>query len=178
MTALVFLDTETTGLALDDDIWEFAAIRRESDGSEEQFHFFIQHSLDKCEKLPEPFRKDHNDRYSERSAITRKHAMTQAHSITAGAHIVGAVPNFDTERIAIGMRKIGLEPAWHYHLIDVENISVGFLSAHGLVTPLLPWDSDELSVAVGVDPNIFIRHTALGDVLWARAIYDKIIGEK
>ena len=41
MTApLVFLDTETTGLALDDDIWEFAAIRREPDGTEARLHLF------------------------------------------------------------------------------------------------------------------------------------------
>lgn len=175
MTALVFLDTETTGLALDADIWEFAAIRRESDGSEEQFHFFIQHDDLKCEAMPEPFYSDHFDRFKDDDAITQQEAMARIHRITKDTHVVGAVPNFDTERIAIGMRKIGLEPAWHYHLIDVENISVGFLSAHGLVTPLLPWDSDELSVAVGVDPSIFARHTALGDVLWARAIYDKVI---
>jgi hypothetical protein len=33
-TALVFLDTETLGLGIDDPIWEIAAIRREPDGTE------------------------------------------------------------------------------------------------------------------------------------------------
>ena len=37
MTApIVFLDTETTGLALDDEVWEFAGIRRDETGRRQQ----------------------------------------------------------------------------------------------------------------------------------------------
>ena len=35
---------------------------------------------------------------------------------THGAHIVGAVPNFDAEVLASLLRYNGLTPAWHYHL--------------------------------------------------------------
>ena len=114
MSPIVFLDTETTGLSLDDDVWEFAAIRREDDGRET-------------------------------------------------AH--------------------GFEPGWHYHLIDVENLAVGYLAGRG-DNPApdaigrhvsLPWDSNALSLAVGVDPDRFARHTAMGDVLWAKAIYDTVM---
>ena len=45
-----------------------------------------------------------------------------------------------------------------------------------LPAPALPWDSDEISRVVGVDPDDFDRHTALGDARWARAIYDAITG--
>jgi len=38
-----------------------------------------------------------------------------------------------------------------------------------------PWKSEALSRAVGVDPRDFDRHTALGDALWARAIYSAVI---
>lgn len=38
----------------------------------------------------------------------------------------------------------------------------------------LPIDSEEISRAMGVNPDDFERHSALGDVLWARAIWDRI----
>ena len=97
---------------------------------------------------------------------------------------MGAVPNFDTERLALLLRAHGFEPPWHYHLIDVENLAVGYLAGRG-DNPApdaigrhvsLPWDSNALSLAVGVDPDRFARHTAMGDVLWARAIYDTVMG--
>jgi DNA polymerase III epsilon subunit-like protein len=39
-----------------------------------------------------------------------------------------------------------------------------------------PWNSEELSKAVGVDPEQFDRHTALGDARWARALYFAVMG--
>ena len=39
--SLVFLDTETLGLGLDDPIWEIAAIRREDDGTETRYHWHL-----------------------------------------------------------------------------------------------------------------------------------------
>jgi hypothetical protein len=44
----------------------------------------------------------------------------------------------------------------------------------GLLTP--PWDSEALSRALGVDPDTFARHTAMGDVRWAMAIHDQVMG--
>lgn len=41
-------------------------------------------------------------------------------------------------------------------------------------TAELPIDSEAISREVGVDPDKFDRHTALGDVLWARAIWDAV----
>jgi len=204
MPRLAFIDTETTGLSPDDEIWEFAAIIRETDGSERTCHMFIQHDTQRCAALPEPFLTDHRNRFpispnadwhpdvwSRRAA-----AETIADLLGGGTHIVGAVPNFDTERIATLLRRYGLAPGWHYHLIDIENLVAGW--AHGvfrqaaddlarrglphdavdqgpaLVTSL-PWDSDALSRAVGVDPDDYDRHTALGDARWVRDQYDAII---
>lgn len=191
--AVVFLDTETTGLSLDDDIWEFAAIRREPDGQERAFHLFIQHDSIKCARLPESFREDHVARFPSCGSslvVSRYRAAVAIHNITSGrAHIVGAVPNFDTERLARMFDAAGVSmPEWHYHLIDVENLAVGWL--HGRYGPrdggrpveaegeavALPWDSDALSAAVGVDPDQFDRHTAMGDVRWSMAIYDACTG--
>lgn len=197
MSALVFLDTETTGLSLDDDIWEFAAIRREEDGSESELHLFIAHDPAKCERLPESFRKDHIARFPDSVCMgslrggSVQPSEAAAHIVRLFAdrpHVVGAVPNFDTERLALLLRRYGFEPGWHYHLIDVENLAVGFLAGeihaeqiYGLnprrSVPGLPWDSDELSRRVGIDPpGEGERHTAMGDARWAMRLYDAITG--
>jgi DNA polymerase III epsilon subunit-like protein len=43
--------------------------------------------------------------------------------------------------------------------------------------PGLPWNSDDLSMAVGVKaPGGDVRHTALGDARWAKALYEKVTG--
>lgn len=187
---ICFLDTETTGLSLDDDIWEIAAIRRGPDGTERELHLFVDHDEAKCARLPEAFLSDHHARYPHdcthrhgaRAAIntgaivTRGTAAEKVAKFTRGAHIVGAVPNFDTERIAILFDRHGLEPGWHYHLIDVESLAVGYLAAKG--TPWAPpWKSDDLSRACGVEtPPDDLRHTAMGDARWAMALYDGILG--
>lgn len=179
---LCFLDTETTGLALDDDIWEIAAIRREPDGSEETLHLFVEHSYARCHNLPKAFRADHAQRWPEEESTSRHAAARAVLEFTRGAHIVGAVPNFDTERLArLCLGHLGEgegKPAWHYHLIDVEALTVGYLS--GRCSLMMhcppPWKSDDLSRAIGVDPDKFARHTAMGDVQWAMAIYDKVMG--
>lgn len=203
-SAIVFLDTECTGLSLDDDIWEFAAIRR-VDGVETEHHLFIEHDPAKCAQLPASFRRDHYQRFPgadstgcpgrAHGAVDRGHAAGYVEKLTEDRpHIVGAVPNFDTERLARMLSAFSLKWGAHYHLIDVENLAIGYLAARWrgyadspneeaaakarLVTTL-PWDSDELSRAVGVEPpGEGVRHTAMGDVRWAMAIYDRVMGRE
>lgn len=184
MSKIVFLDTETTGLSLDDEIWEIAMIVRDPVPWVEDvvIQGFVQHDLAKAARLPESFRADHDERYDATSAWPARSAAALVAEVTHKAHIVGAVPNFDTERLALLLRAHGFEPTWHYHLIDVEALAVGFLSGADHwsnvsvpdVARTLPWRSEDLSLAVGIDPETFERHTALGDAAWAKAIYDAI----
>ena len=203
MTRIAITDTETTGLSLDDEIWEFAAIVREPNGDEWTYNLFIEHDPAKCAKLPEPFQTDHRERFPgwphcdqpQSGVWSREDAAEEiADLLGKKTHIVGCVPNFDTERIALLLRRYGLVPGWHYHLCDVENLAVGWISGvcaraideakmRGEDPPPLdrsrvlpPWDSEEISRAVGVNPDDFDRHQALGDVLWARAIFDAVTG--
>lgn len=200
MSAIVFLDTETTGLSINDDIWELAAIRHE-DGKDTWYHWFVRHRPEACGNLPSSFRSDHRARFpgncvsSNEAVSPQELAVLLVHTVFVGKPIiVGAVPNFDTERISSLLRTNGYhEDYWHYHLCDVENLAVGYLRGIGVGAPwpysdsaavMLeavqegvcepPWDSERLSRAVGVEPDDFERHTAMGDVLWARAIYDQI----
>lgn len=206
MTRICFLDTETTGLALDDDIWEFAAIVRQPDGTERTHQMFIEHDTRRCNTLPPEFLADHQTRFPisgdtqwHPDVKSRKEAAHEiAHILSGRPHIVGAVPNFDTERIARLLRRFGLEPDWHHHLIDVEAMAVGWghgvFRAHADIAAVqgrphdaldkgptlvtgLPWNSDTLSRSLGVDPADYARHTALGDALWVRAQYDAITKE-
>lgn len=196
MSDIVFMDTETLGVHIDAPIWEFAAIRRKTLGSglaaEKSLHIQIHHYADPWlngpDALPEQFQADYRERFNFESAVGQSVAARQIAEFMEGRpHIVGAVPNFDTERIAHQLlRPSHIPEPWHYHLIDVENLIVGYLRSarHEADAPreqierltTLPWSSDLLSTAVGVDPEKFDRHTAMGDMLWVKAQYDAVMG--
>ena len=98
-------------------------------------------------------------------------------ALTHGTHLVGAVPNFDAELLDRLLRDQGLIPAWHYHLIDVENLAVGYLAGQGHVF-IPPWSSESLTEALGVTASTEDeRHTAMGDARWAQRIYDHVMEE-
>jgi hypothetical protein len=183
---IVAVDTETVGLSLGPDvIWEFAGIRREPDGTMQTLHLFIAHDLDLAADMPAKFRADHDARFDLSACVSRESAAGQIFDFlgdrgTGRPHIVGAVPNFDTERLAFLIEDAaGLTPGWHYHLIDVEALVVGYLAGKGVVLrPDLPWDSDDLSWAIGVDAPAETRHQAMADARWALAIYDRVMSSE
>lgn len=116
------------------------------------------------------------------------------------SHLCGAVPSFDEERLRRLLRSQGVLPRWHYHLIDVEALAAGYIAgarnAVSAATSLTGealwagtkawaasegpsaeplWNSGDLSRAVGVNPDDYDRHTALGDARWAAAIYKAVL---
>lgn len=176
-----FLDTETLGLDRRAPVWEFAAIRIEDDGTESaREHFQIRHErkrygINWLATLPTWFQMDYLARYERATAIDMADAAPRIADIVAGrAMIAGSNPGFDMERLGDLLAEFDIEPGWHYHPLDVPTIAVGWLSARGELMPR-PWKSDVLSAAVGIDPTEFTRHTALGDVLWAQALYRAVV---
>ena len=191
---LCFIDTETTGVHPGRKVWEVAMIRRDDRG-ERETSFFVQVDL----AAADPFGLSIG-RFYERHPTGRylsgeedmevgflRSGLSTAEEVarwTYGAHLVGAVPNFDAETLAPLLRENGLIPAWHYHLVDVENLAAGWLVGHAaamgtppdLVTAAIPpWKSDELSRHCGVEPpGEDERHTALGDARWAMRLYDAV----
>lgn len=192
MTALCFVDTETDGVHPDRKVWEVAMIRRETDGTENEIDFFVEIDLSTADPfglkvgrfygrhplgrylagkgvvMPEPY--DDGDEY-----LSATEAARMVARYTHGAHLVGAVPNFDAEVLARLLRDERLTPSWHYHLIDVEPLMVGALASR--IDVPLPWKSDDLSRAISVEPpSEDERHTALGDARWAMRCYDAVLG--
>jgi hypothetical protein len=194
MTApLCFLDTETTGVHPDRQVWEFAAIRREPNGNTDTWTFMIS-DVDLSNADPfglkvGRFYERHPDYADQHAPLkTMAEAARIVEEVTRGAHLVGAVPNFDAEVLDRLLRSYGLMPAWHYHLLDVEALAVGWLHARAgngsydantagriRATATPPYDSEMLSRACGVEPpGEGLRHTAYGDADWARRLYDAI----
>lgn len=187
MSAIVFLDLETTGLRPDDHIWEFGAVRRDEHG-ESTYHAFVQHDENKALDLPESFRTDHDERYNADEALSIPELIGLLKVVFAGKpRVVGACPNFDTDHLALVLGYYGIEPLWHYHLWDAEVLALGWLhgrAAAGHNDAIRAVrngnlnDSDALSRFCGIEPPTTTRHQALGDVRWAMALYDKVTGQR
>lgn len=183
MTDLIFVDCETTGLEPSADIWEFAGIRRRADGICEELHLFIEHDWQKCSQLPPDFYADHIARFPSHDTATEKQAA--AHQIRRFMRQesnqekpiwVGSAPDFDASRVEQMVSNFvsTWKPEWDHQMIGVVPLMLGYLAAKGL--PIPAHKSEDLSRACGVEPNDFERHTAMGDVLWTMAIYDRVMG--
>jgi len=193
MTPLCFVDTETTGLDPDrHEVYEIALI----DGNGAELHLWVSDAplatADPTalrigryyERWPERRQLDQFtrptplpvDRFNpwlielpSPYVIDGKTAAWIVAAATAGAHLVGAVPSFDAAFLDRLLRRYDLVPAWHYHNVCVENLIAGKLA----IPP--PWNSNDLSRKIGVEPDDFERHAALGDARWAKAIYDAVM---
>lgn len=190
MTKLCFIDTETTGLEPDrHEVYEIGLIVRDPALSalDLEWRWWLPIDLDHAD--PNAL---HVGRFFERRPARSRiwkgalqwtpdtgsvpeeadtwEVAASLMEMTAGAHLVGAVPSFDAAFLAPFLRSRGCCPAWHYHHICVENLIAGKLA----IPP--PWNSNELSLKVGIDPEEYERHTALGDARWCRALYDAVMG--
>lgn len=195
VTRLAFVDIETTGLDPDrHEPWEVALILRDDERADEEHVWQLDVDLTAAE--PGALR---TSRYYERWDSSAFHAWTpgvehpvsEIARLTAGAYLVGANPAFDATFLDRLIRRRCGVPAWHYRLIDVEALAMGF--AHGLehgleegiATPTVvdpdadlatasPRGLSTVAEALGVHVDQAAKHTALGDARVARDIYDVI----
>lgn len=174
MTNLAFIDTETTGL--DDrhhDVWEVAYILRYDDDVQDE-HYYRFRPPDLAAADATALRL--NGYYQrETPVVDAPNAAACIALDLAGAHLVGAVPDFDARFLAKFLRAHGQAPAWHYHLIDVEALMAGALAARGETIIEPPWNSRDLAAAFGVEQPADEEHTALGDARWAMRCYDAVM---
>ena len=180
MSDVVFVDVETTGLDPDHhEIWEVALVPDSEDGWKESV-WFLPVDLGRADSAALKTGGFHQRRNGVDVTAPDKFAHQFA-SLTRGKHLAGAVVSFDEERLRKLLRANGACPEWHYHLIDVETLAVGWVyGKYGTADEAesqalsLPWDSETVSRAVGVNPDNFDRHTALGDARWAKAVYEAV----
>lgn len=192
---VVYVDTETTGLDPDrHEVWDIALIDGAT-GIEHEFHIapvrpevadpnalritnFYQRTSHADWKWTGP-QQGHpiitltqlqGENPSDRTRRIRYEIASQIALVTAGKHLVGAVPSFDAAFLSRFLIANGQREAWHYHLIDIEALAAGFLG----IRP--PWDSDELNNLLGL-PEATAKHTAIADARWAKAVYERVLYE-
>lgn len=178
MTRLVFLDTETTSLRPDREVWDLGYIVRDR-GLDEEVQQFLHVSLDEADpaslkvgryyqRHPDPFGRVY---FSDlpKATVPTYDAIARFVEVSHEAVIVGAVPWFDTEALASMARGYGFLPSWHYHLVDVEALAAGHIG----MSP--PWNFNALLARFGV--TVTERHSAIGDARAVRDLYDAIMRE-
>jgi len=105
----------------------------------------------------------------------------EAAHLLAGRSLIGANPAFDDRFLTQLCKRAGVPAAWHYRPVCIEAMTYGYLARDPHVTlPEMPWKADDLTrLLLGAERTAELavaKHTALGDVEWAIAMYDTITG--
>ena len=86
--------------------------------------------------------------------------------------LFGIVPSFEDLGYEDLLYRTGFQTVgtpWHYAPQDAATYAAGRL---GL---LPPWESDEVSRMLGLDPEEYDRHTAMGDAEWTKDLMDMAV---
>lgn len=177
---IAFVDTETLGLDPDRHaIWEVGLVLYDADAQTATSEHLWQLQLsDEQIEAGDPVGMEigrFDERYEAATATSVENFLFSFIELTRGTHLAGAVVSFDEERLRRLAASHGREHAWHYHLIDVEVLALGYWSsAYGREAIPLPWKSDWIAGELDVEISEEDRHTALGDARWAMRMYEAI----
>ena len=198
MTALAFVDTETTGLDPDrHEIWEVGLILQPDHTKPddcEEFHWFLPiYKYSNADPVALDIGKFHT-RYphspltftsTEEEWIDSRLALESFArdftQLTWGATLIGAVPSFDEERLRKLVQSQGFPYKWHYHLLDIESVMLGYIMGKAKewlipesALPGIPFKHELLLELLGVTFDEESKHTALGDARNVKACWDLI----
>lgn len=191
---LTWLDCETISLKPWRRAWEIALITRHPDEPDLEWQWFIHPAdLDWANADPValdigrfwdrhphgPYLRDGGDPDAAPSlaGVYRLAPVLEAvaRETVDRALILGSNPSFDTSTLEPRMRDLGIVPGWHHHSEDVPTLAKGWLLGRGLPLPE-GGKSDDYCRAVGVEPDCYERHSALGDCRLFRDVYDVLHG--
>jgi DNA polymerase III epsilon subunit-like protein len=174
---ICFIDTETTSLRHDRRAWEIAVILRRPGKPDHEAAWLIDYAdLDLGNADPSSLKFG---RFYDRhpgpgtTLFEESEVLQRVEQLTRGAILMGSNPGFDVEVLGARMRAHGICPSWHYHLEDVPTLALGWLYGAGRDIPEVR-KSDQISLACGVDPADYDRHSALGDCRWIRDLFDAV----
>jgi DNA polymerase III epsilon subunit-like protein len=178
---IAFVDCETTSLRPDRRAWEIAVILRRPSKPDHETAWLINYDdldLGNADVGSLRIGKFYDRHPGPRASVfSEKEVLLRVEELTRGAILMGSNPSFDAETLSARMRENGICPSWHYHLEDVPTLAKGWLYGSGSALPET-WKSDAISLACGVDPAGYDRHTALGDCRWVRDLFDVVTGVK
>jgi DNA polymerase III epsilon subunit-like protein len=169
-TRFVFIDTEATGLDhRRHELTEVAWIVRFEDGREEERQFFPEHTADGADA--DALELTHyEERISPQPKTPAKEWLTRFLEDAQDAVLVGAVPDFDARHLERMCHKLGLEPTWDHHLLDVETLALPLIAAG----PEAPRSLAKTCAALGVPHDKNQAHGALYDAQQAMRVFDRI----
>ncbi len=169
-TRFVFVDTEATGLDhARHELTEVAWIVRFEDGREEERRYYPTHTTDGADD--DALELTHyEERIAPRDKTPAKVWLTEFLDHAQGAVLVGAVPDFDARHLDLVCRKLGVEPTWDHHLLDVETLALPFIAPG----PEMPRSLAKTCAALGLPHDKDQAHGALYDAQQARAVFDRV----
>lgn len=207
-SAVIVADTETTSLHADTGrVWDFAGFRLEPDGLTSALRVIVEDvDLSDCDPMSLEIGRFHErhprhggtldpgyELMPEVYAAKEIAEFTSAGEDQSAPHLFGQVPSFDEERLRRMLTRYGLAHGLHYHLIDAENVALGWLAhwrhiadvvpslgasgpPRGILLP--PYDSRQLAESFRLDVTRFAKHTGWGDVqatyAWLKAMLPNV----
>ncbi|MBS3942311.1 MAG: 3'-5' exonuclease [Actinobacteria bacterium] len=169
-TRFVFVDTEATGLDHErHELTEVSWIVRFEDGREVERQYFPQHTIDGADADALTLTR-YDDRIAPQDKTPASEWLTQFLEDAQDAILVGAVPDFDAQHLEKMCRKMGVEPTWDHHLLDVETLALPLIAPG----PEAPRSLAKTCAALGIAHDKDQAHGALYDAQQTRAVFDKI----
>lgn len=169
-TRFVFVDTEATGLDHQrHELTEVSWIVRFEDGREEERRYFPTHTTDGADD--DALELTHYDeRIAPQTKTPSKVWLAEFLEHADGAVLVGAVPDFDARHLDLACKKLGVEPTWDHHLLDVETLALPFIAPG----PETPRSLAKTCAALGLPHDKDQAHGALYDARQAMAVFDRV----
>ncbi len=169
-TRFVFVDTEATGLDhRRHELTEVSWIVRFEDGRQEERQFFPDHTIDGADD--DALELTHYEqRIAPQATTPAKEWLTLFLEDARDAVLVGAVPDFDARHLERMCHKLGLEPTWDHHLLDVETLALPLLAPG----PEAPRGLAKTCAALGIDHDHDQAHGALYDAQQAMRVFDAV----